>query len=379
MLLMQKAQLRLPVRQTSARQGFSFALVVLCSCAALLTAGLGLARADDKRDGPALRIMTQNMDQGTEFNAVVTAPPQAFLAAVAAAIHDILATKPSERAAAIAKEIAQAKPDFVALQEAAILKTGATPATLTVQMDLLASLLAELEKLGEHYNVVAIVPGVDAEASGSGFAAEIMVRDAIIARTNPGGQGPIFLNVEVQNFQANVTFPTPIGPITDKRGWAVVDAMVRGRAFRLVTTHLDADVPAVQLAQAEELIAKTGDTLLPTIFAGDFNANASNPVDSTHLIYQKLIDAGFIDAWTEERGSDPGFTCCQDPNLLNAQSKLDKRIDLVLLRGAVDVQDIGLVGANPVDRTPSGLWPSDHAGVAAILDVVPRGRSLVGD
>jgi len=43
------------------------------------------------------------------------------------------------------------------------------------------------------------------------------------------------------------------------------------------------------------------------------------------------------------------------------------RIDLVLFRGAFGVADISLFGNQPADGTSSGLWPSDHAGVAATL------------
>jgi hypothetical protein len=33
------------------------------------------------------------------------------------------------------------------------------------------------------------------------------------------------------------------------------------------------------------------------------------------------------------------------------------------------VLDIRRVGDQPGDRTPSGLWPSDHAGVIATLKI----------
>jgi endonuclease/exonuclease/phosphatase family metal-dependent hydrolase len=323
--------------------------------------------------------MTQNMFQGTEFNAMVQAKtPADFLAAVTAAIHNIIASKPAERTAAIAQEIAILHPDLVALQEAAVLLTGSAPPATTVQMDLLSSLLSELAKLGENYAVVALVPGLDAQAAGPNFAAHIKFRDAIIARTDSAGGKIIFLDVHVQNFQTNLPFPTLVGSITDLRGWAAVDVMIRGRAFRFVTTHLDSDLLPIQVAQAVELIQKAGNTLLPLVFAGDFNANASYPSDPTNAIYQMLIVAGFSDAWKEAHPSVPGFTCCQDPDLLNSTSKLSQRIDLVLLRGAIDVEEIKLVGDSQPDRTPSGLWPSDHAGLAAALEVF-KGRRQAGD
>jgi len=40
---------------------------------------------------------------------------------------------------------------------------------------------------------------------------------------------------------------------------------------------------------------------------------------------------------------------------------------LVMFRGDFKVKNIGLVGNSQNDRTISGLWPSDHAGVVATL------------
>ena len=39
--------------------------------------------------------------------------------------------------------------------------------------------------------------------------------------------------------------------------------------------------------------------------------------------------------------------------------------NLMLVRGAVSPHRIQQVGATPDTRTPSGLWPSDHAGLVA--------------
>jgi endonuclease/exonuclease/phosphatase family metal-dependent hydrolase len=341
----------------------------LAKAAFLILAALGSLSTSRADDGTAIRIVTQNMFQGTEFNAVVQARTRAdFFAAVKTAVQNIIASKPAERAAAMAQEIARTHPDLVALQEAAILLTGSALPATTVQMDLLGSLLSELAKLGESYSVVALVPGFDAEATMPGFDAHFKVRDAIIVRTDSAYGEIIFLNKHVQNFRTNLTFLTPIGVVTDLRGWAALDLIIRGRAFRFVTTHLDSDFLPVQVAQAAELIQKAGATTLPLVFAGDFNANASNPTDPTHVIYQLLIKAGFSDAWKQAHPSAPGFTCCQDSDLLNPTSKLSQRIDLVMLRGAISVEEIDLIGDTQTDRTKSGLWPSDHAGLAAALE-----------
>lgn len=78
---------------------------------------------------------------------------------------------------------------------------------------------------------------------------------------------------------------------------------------------------------------------------------------------------GFKDAWTanRHRPGGPGFTCCQAPDLRNAASSLTQRIDYVLSRGRIHALAADRVGENPADRTPSGLWPSDHADITSVL------------
>ena len=64
-----------------------------------------------------IRIVTQNMYVGSSFDALSAAQtPQQFVAAVAAFYTKVLATRPAERAAAMALEIAQNRADLVALQ-----------------------------------------------------------------------------------------------------------------------------------------------------------------------------------------------------------------------------------------------------------------------
>ena len=40
-----------------------------------------------------------------------------------------------------------------------------------------------------------------------------------------------------------------------------------------------------------------------------------------------------------------------------------------MFQGNFEVKDIGIVGNSQNDRTISGLWPSDHAGVVANLNL----------
>ncbi len=75
-------------------------------------------------------------------------------------------------------------------------------------------------------------------------------------------------------------------------------------------------------------------------------------------------------------GVHPGHLCdvggCEptkDSFLLGTVSLLSRRTDFPLLRGDFVVVGVDVVGDNPADRTPAGLWPADHGGVAATLQV----------
>jgi endonuclease/exonuclease/phosphatase family metal-dependent hydrolase len=322
----------------------------------------------------SVRVMTRNVYQGVNFDDLLDSTSQLeLLVAAGNAYTSIHNSKPAERLAAIAREIVRNRVDLVGLQEMVILRTGPsqltspfTPAT-NVEVDFMQLLLKELQRLGARYHVVAIVPGLDAQLPTLlGFDARLTVNDAIIARSH---SSVALSNVQVQGFLVDRNFSALGGAvlIANPRGWASVDVQVGGRKFRFATTHLETpDFPAQPL-QAFDMIEGAGDTALPVVFVGDFNAFVGDPLGT----YQRFITAGFVDAWTRKRPSDPGPTCCQAPDLMNNVSTLNERIDLVLFRGSFLVEDIRRVGEKLSDRTVSGRWPSDHAGVVATLRI-PR-------
>jgi endonuclease/exonuclease/phosphatase family metal-dependent hydrolase len=343
--------------------------------AALAVACAAPAQSDDA----TVRILTQNVYQGTNFdeiNAATSAPD--FFAAITTTYQNVLATNPVERAAAVAGEIVQERPDFVSLQEAAILRTGPLgagppPSAANVQFDYLQSLMGDLNAQGQHYAIVATVPELDAEAPSTlGVDVRLTIEDAILVNLNDNA---VLSNIQVHPYSTYLTNLTAVGPIPSPRGYAAVDVSLGGAEFRFATTHLEVSQP-VQEAQMNELISGVGGTALPLVMAGDFNANADDSSDPTFATYQAAVDAGFADAWRTAHGADPGYTCCQAQDLLNATSSLDQRIDLVLSRGGVGVDDINLIGDSEIDRTPSGLWPSDHAGLVATLEI-PIGSGVV--
>jgi endonuclease/exonuclease/phosphatase family metal-dependent hydrolase len=359
-------------RATIAAGDLAKTIAIVCLAVAALIAGPSAAKADDDHD---IRLVTQNMYVGSSFNALTTATSASQVAAAVATIYNnILNNKPAERAAAMAREIARHHPDLVALQEAALLRTGAsgTPA-VTVRADLLQSLLDALAGLGHRYAAVAILPGLDAQVpSALGFDVRISLQDVILVRADLEPDELDVSNLQIQQYGVKLTVPTLLGPFSDPRGWASVDVRMRGHRFRFVTTHLDSVSPAIRVAQAGELLQTAANTSLPVVMAGDFNIAADTSLDPSFPGYQAIINAGFTDAWRSKRGADPGFTAHQAENLLNPTSLLSHRIDLVLFRGAFGVTDINLIGNQPSDRTASGLWPSDHAGVAATLRLPPH-------
>ena len=133
-----------------------------------------------------ITIITQNMDEGTDYSALVAAnSPGAFVAAVTQTYQEIATTQPDTRAKVMANEIATQQPDLVALQEASIVRTGITSPATTVTSDLLTSLVNQLAVLGQHYAPVVIGTELDAGAPSTlGFDVRLTTQDVILARTD---------------------------------------------------------------------------------------------------------------------------------------------------------------------------------------------------
>jgi hypothetical protein len=65
-----------------------------------------------------------------------------------------------------------------------------------------------------------------------------------------------------------------------------------------------------------------------------------------------------------------GYTAGQTDDLTNVPSTIDHTVDYILHTDGAMVSVTGsgaIVGEELADRTPSGLWPSDHAGVVLTL------------
>ena len=321
--------------------------------------------------GSPLTLMTWNIYQGADLSPIffATTPPE-FFDAVGAAYNRVQATNFVERADSIADEIQETRPDLIGLQEVILLRTQtpsdgpATPAT-NVSFDYLQILIDNLAQRGLIYEPIVVQTSTDIEVPGLTSTGLVDIRltdrDVILARAD---RDFTLSNIHGAQFVAKLSLTTPFGSISIPHSWVSVDITFnKADKTRIVSTHLEPLSSIIQGQQADELLNGPGNTNLPVILIGDFNSNADGTGTPT---YSKLKDAGFIDAWNiKEKGN--GFTCCQAKDLLNQDSSLDERIDLVLFRGNFEVKDIELVGNSQNDRTISGLWPSDHAGVVANL------------
>jgi len=334
--------------------------------------------------------MTRNLDEGTDFGPIFQATTlQDFAIQVAAAYLEVQASNIPERAAAIADEIAAQQPYLVGLQEVSVWSTG--PLFMhadTETFNALRSLLTALAARGLQYTVIAILKEFEAEApSALGIEIGFADFDVLIARTDLSVSELKVSNIQAQHFLTNLVIPNPIlGPVTIPHGWISVDGKLRGKNFRFITTHLEGFHPAVQAAQASELVQGPGNTDLPVIIAGDLNTAplASFGVPgcpppggspATNPAYNIIASAGFADAWVILHPSDSGFTWplhCEDP--FTPFTTPDQRLDLVLFRDGhkgLDALTTDLIGDKPSDLTPSGLWPSDHAGLASVFRLEP--------
>ena len=374
--------------------GMAALMPVMAFLAAPGSAGAVTTEADSPvtQEQPVtkLKVMTRNLYFGASLDDAVTATnPTQLIAAVTRIFAQVQDNDFPERAQAIAAEIAAREPDLVGLQEVALWRSGPftptapTPAT-NVEYDFLQILLDALAARGLHYAPVpgGVVTNFDVEAPrcrpGQVPPAclqdiRLTDRDVMLVRTDvPAAQLSVGTAV-TDNFDTNLTLPGPGGSpvdITITRGYVFVDATLRGKTVRVINTHLDADSADINVEQARELLAVPANTTLPVVLLGDLNHLLADltPTDS----YDLLTAAGFRDAWDEAHPDQPGLTCCESEDLdqdpPGATPSYNRRIDLVLFRGTgFQAGTVARVGADPADRTPSGLWPSDHAGVFAKL------------
>jgi endonuclease/exonuclease/phosphatase family metal-dependent hydrolase len=349
------------------------------------------------RRGPAVTVMTRNLFLGADLSPAIGASgiPQAIDGA-GVIWNELQSTKFAERAVPLAREIKRSKADLVGLQEVALWRKqtpsdggappispvpGATAAT-AVDQDFLAILKRQLRRVGARYRVAVVQKEFDAElpvdvdgsdATGTGplavfgadFDARLTMRDVILVRRGSrvklGATRKGHFDTRYEPNVGGIVIPVD-------RGWASVEARVRGTTsrFRFVDTHLEAfGDPAIREAQAKELVAGPLDTGRQVILVGDLNSGIARhneperPGDD--LAFKALAGFGMHDNGAVQ-------SCCYD-SLFDPMAVFDHTVDHVLTKPGLKTLRAVVTGNDPGERTPSGLWPSDHGGVVSRLQL----------
>ncbi len=321
-------------------------------------------------------VMTYNVNEGTDFQQVVgaTTLPQ-FLIGVGQIITQVQGTNPPERMQAVAKQILEAKPELLSLQELDQWYTGTfdpltgTCGAMTLQYDMLQELLSDLAAQVGHYEVAvqvtqyAFPPTPGLIPPSNYICVSVNDYNVILARTDLPSWIFRWSNPQTGQFVNEVVLPTPVGPVLLPRSWASVDAEYLGHPFLFIDTHLESFDATIRELQGGELRAGPANSFLPVVIAMDSNAQAFPlPQDPT---YTDFISAGYNDVWSRLYPRRAGLTCCQDEADNNPVSELYQRIDLVLTHGGVNPWGAVLIGTDVQSRLPDGLWPSDHAALVA--------------
>jgi endonuclease/exonuclease/phosphatase family metal-dependent hydrolase len=341
-----------------------------------------LGRGMMHRAGP-LTVMTYNLYIGTDVDRVLASPPEEFDQRVQEALGTFIATDYGERSGAIADLIMEANPHVVGLQEVWVVSTQGIAGVPDMTVDFLQILMAQLGARGLNYNVVAQEMLTQLQLPVGGGGVGLVDSDALLVR----GDVP-FDKTEAVVYQAKLTVPFGPAMLDILRGYTAADIRVGGKRYRVVNTHFEPlqPNPQIQKDQVNELLAALAEANDPVVVVGDLNSGP-NDVDPD-APYNRLLASHFTDAWLKRvprgrRYDDPGHTCCQAADLQNATSQLVERIDLIMVRNDFDFLPrsvvgpswVEVVGDEQTDRTASGLWPSDHAGVVATFRL-PTMRGL---
>jgi endonuclease/exonuclease/phosphatase family metal-dependent hydrolase len=310
------------------------------------------------RDDVRMRVATYNLYLGADLSLVFGVRDRAALAEEAAVIRDQLTrTDFAARAAAVAAVLARERVDVVGVQELSRWSRIVGDGPPEVWSDFLPELLDALTRAGEPFDAHA----VNTNFRGGGRVAEqesmeVVGANAVLVRR--GGAVRV-TGEETGDFTAMLRVPVGLDDlrVDIARSWGWVDAVADGQPFRFAVTHTEAYDAATRDAQRDELLARIGDPGVPVVLVGDFNSDPASVG----------VPAPYADAWVAA-GNDAagGLTCCQAADLSNPVGALAGRIDYVWVRDAA-VTGCRVFGDGPSDRSATGLWPSDHAGVVADL------------
>src|SRR2546430_2602151 len=235
------------------------------------------------RAAPGVTALTWNVYLGADIGRVLQArtADEAVVRATEEWGH-VQATNFPARAGALARAIAARRPQLVGLEELALYRTTDKPfePATHVAYDFLHLVIDSLRARGLDYAAAAVdrttdlqvpvIAGVDASGQPILGGVRWTDGDAVLVRADvpyTAARSGVYAASQV----------VTIGGVTSvlSQGWSSIVAMVDGRAYRFVVTHLvGQEAPDVQLAQTGELLALLSAESGSTILGGAFNSDA---------------------------------------------------------------------------------------------------------
>jgi hypothetical protein len=385
------------------RRPLARAAVALAGALAL-TASLAVlpaTAAPPAGQGTPITVMTRNIYLGGDITRPLRPPlpgltPELSLLQQNYELRRIVGlTDFPTRAGLLANEIKATQPDIIGLQEVATWRSGpfnpapplddenrVIPTATHVDYDFLELLLTALRRVGARYEVVNVQQQSDVEGPAAnvlgGFTDaanhRLTMHDVLLKRAGSA------VKVEASGGQQyEAVLPFELGGMKYEfiRGYNWADVRLGAKRVRVINTHLESQLSSFAMWQAQELVTTrvlTADR--PVIMLCDCN---SDPLNTTtkpgepipgikhqdpYLFLRTVLD----DAWLASGTADPGFTSGLNETVDEPPpASFTHRIDLVLTRGvggaAMPADKPVIVGADPANRSETGLWPSDHAGV----------------
>lgn len=372
------------------------ALVAAAALGSALALAPAAAASTGTDDGVPVEVQTYNMDLGGDLSLLFAGGD--LLTATSAVWADTIASNIPARAAAVAKVIAVRQPDIVGLNEVALwteapaaidAATGMPYPTgaFTTRFDGLQSLLAALRALGTPYRVV-----ISGQTFGTATPLPVVEGtslklvafsdyNVLLIRKKSARQGMTYSGATSTTYQAALPVTVAGQTLYVTRGWVQADVGFKGRTFRVANTHLEAwGIPGtlkdqVRNPQAMELAYNLAASPYPVVLLGDMNSRPTMcaeyrpgseeyPLDQNIVAYGILQSAGLTEVWPVTHPTDP----CGPAGWTSGNRELDglasaqtHRIDDVFFSDGVTALQAVVDGDDLADRTPGGLWPSDHS------------------
>ncbi len=386
-------------------------------CSVCLLVAVRQAAAADEID-----VVSFNQYLGADLTPVLNAPdPVAFNDGLVEVLVRTAAANTVERVREQAELIAKRGAEIVGLQEVWSLQCvdfyppeweiGChDPAIARAFVDQLQLTREALDELGADYRVAAIAenldlsaitvpgmpfPGLPFNINGADAFLIALDRDVILSRRDVAVSKVVLCgtpSADGCNYQTLASVAVLGVEIPIRRSFVIVDAAVRERVYRIVNTHLevkgeDVGDPAFTFFQAAQAYELLGTLALTTpadaslIVLGDMNSSPDQAdipglfpqpfEDGVVTPYHQFVEGGFYDVWALRPGALTGYSCCQAEDLLNRHSLLTERIDMIFSGDEpAKVKQVRILGAKVSAKTSPaglGLWPSDHGGIAALV------------